>query len=75
MLMLTKHCNCSSDWCDRTPLLNGENMSLSEDLIVLTIFWSVFVLTYSLLMGIEYKMWEDWFYGKKSWWNILYKNR
>lgn len=45
------------------------------ELIILMIFWGTFVLTFLLLTHMEYKMWEDWFYGKKSWWNILYKNR
>lgn len=48
---------------------------MMNELIILMIFLITFVLTFLLLTHIEYKMWEDWFYGKKSWWNILYKNR
>lgn len=44
-------------------------------LLELTIFFVTFILNYLLLCHIEYKMWEDWFHGKQSWWNILYKNR
>jgi len=44
-------------------------------LLELTIFGVTFILNYLLLCHIEYKMWEDWFHGKQSWWNILYKNR
>lgn len=43
-------------------------------LLELIIFCVTFILNYLLLCYIEYKMWEDWFYGKRSWWNILYKN-
>ena len=46
-----------------------------NDIVWLLIFFPTFVLTYLLLTHIEYKMWEDWFYGNNSWWNILYKNR
>lgn len=45
------------------------------ELISLMVFMSTFTFTYLLLTHIEYKMWEDWFYGKGSWWNLLYKNR
>lgn len=45
------------------------------ELIGLLIFMVTFVLTFSLLNHIEHLMWKDWFYGKNSWWNILYKNR
>lgn len=44
-------------------------------LIDLAVFCFTFLVTYLLLCHIEYKMWEDWFHGKRSWWNILYKNR
>lgn len=46
-----------------------------NDIVWLLIFFPTFVLTYLLLTYIEHKMWEDWFYGNNSWWNILYKNR
>ena len=46
-----------------------------NELIFLIIFFPTFVSVYLLLTHIEYKMWEDWFTGKNSWWNILYKNR
>lgn len=45
------------------------------ELVGLIIFMVTFVLVYLLLCHIEYIMWADWFYGKNSWWNILYKNR
>ena len=45
------------------------------ELISLVIFFITFVLTFRLLNYIEHMMWRDWFYGKNSWWNILYKNR
>lgn len=41
----------------------------------IVLFLNTFVLTYLTLCHMEYKMWEDWFKGKRSWWNILYKNR
>lgn len=44
-------------------------------LLGLTIFFVTFILTYLLLWHIERVMWRDWFYGKRSWWNVLYKNR
>lgn len=45
------------------------------EIMALIIFIIVFVLTFALLCHIEYVMWCDWFYGRNSWWNILYKNR
>lgn len=45
------------------------------ELISLITFMVTFLFVFWLLTHIEYKMWEDWFYGKNSWWNILYKNR
>lgn len=45
------------------------------ELFILLIFFTTFVFTYLTLTHIEYKMWEDWFYGKNSWWNILYRKR
>ena len=46
-----------------------------ELLFIALIFLSVYVITFLTLCHIEYKMWEDWFYGRNSWWNILYKRR
>lgn len=42
-----------------------------ECILFVVTFW----YTYKLLDYIEHLMWKDWFYGKNSWWNILYKNR
>lgn len=44
-------------------------------LIELIVFCIVFIANYFLLCEIEFRMWNDWFEGKNSWWNILYKNR
>ena len=44
-------------------------------LLQLLIFCTTFLFVWFLLYTIDYIMWEDWFEGRNSWWNILYKRR
>ena len=37
------------------------------------LFGVTFALTTWGLFHIEYKMWENYCSGKRSWWNILYR--
>lgn len=46
-----------------------------NDIVWLLIFFPTFVVTFLLLNHIERKMWKDWFDGKNSWWNVLYRKR